>query len=217
MERRVFGWLLCLLLSFGAALPASARFVSVDPVPVNAGPATGSRYAYADGDPASRVDPDGRQSVAWVAAHGQAPPQGRAEDIARAHREGQFGGLRLLGRLFLAQFHDGPGGFASSPANLIRGIRAEARILAALGETKNTRPVTTQHGRTIPDFENAMQVGEIKDAKRVTMSAQLRAQLEHAQTTGRAHVVVTGTRTHVTAPVEQATTVIRRDDLGPQP
>jgi hypothetical protein len=212
MERRVFAWLVCLLLCCVAS-PASARFVSVDPVP-----ATGSRYAYADGDPASRVDPDGRQSIAWVAAHGQAPPQGHsAAAMARAHREGQFGGLRLLANLFVSQFQDGPGAFAVSPANLIRGIRAEARILAALGETKNTRPVITQHGRTIPDFENATQVGEIKDAKRVAMSAQLRAQLEHAQATGRAHVVVTGTRTHVTATVEDASIVIRRDDLGPQP
>ncbi len=211
MERRIFGWCLGLLL-FGAAQPASARFVSIDPLPT-----TGARHAYADGDPFSRIDPDGRQSVAWMAAHGQAPPPGRAEEMARVHREGQFGGLRLLGRLFVTQFQDGPGGFASSPANLIRGIRAEARILAALGETKNTRPVANQHGRTIPDFENATQVGEIKDAKRVTMSPQLRAQREHAQATGRAHVVVTGTRTHVTSTVEAATTVIRRDDLGPQP
>ncbi|MGO4552190.1 putative toxin [Lysobacter sp. 2RAF19] len=211
MERRVFAWVLCLLLSC-VALPASARFVSVDPAP-----ATGSRYAYADGDPAARVDPDGRQSIAWVAAHGQAPPQGQAAAMARVHREGQFGGLRLLAGLFVTQFQDGPGAFAASPANLIRGIRAEARILAALGEAKNTRPVVTQHGRTIPDFENATQVGEIKDAKRVAMSSQLRAQLEHAQATGRTHVVVTGTRTHVTATVEDASTVIRRDDLGPQP
>src|SRR4249919_3468027 len=131
MERRAFAWVLCLALF---ALPASARFLSVDPVP-----AAGARYAYADGDPAARVDPDGRQSVAWVAAHGQPPPQGRAAAMAHAHREGNVGGLRLLTRLFLAQFQDGPGGLASSPANLIRGIRAEARILAALGETKNTR------------------------------------------------------------------------------
>ena len=211
MERRVFACVLSFALML-AVLPASARFVSVDPVP-----ATGSRYAYADGDPAARVDPDGRQSVAWVVAHGQPPPEGRAAEMAHVHREGNFGGLRLFVGLFLAQFQDGPGGFASSPANLIRGIRAEARILAALGETKNTRPVLTQHGRTIPDFENATQVGEIKDAKRVTMSAQLRAQLEHARQTGRTHVVVTGTHTHVTSTVEDATTIIRRDDLGPPP
>ena len=52
---------------------------------------------------------------------------------------------------------------------------------------------------------------------RMTMSPQLRAQLEHARQTGRTHVVVTGTRTHVTSTVEDATTIIRRNDLGPRP
>jgi hypothetical protein len=46
--------------------------------------------------------------------------------------------------------------------------------------------------RTVPDFQNSSQVGDIKDTARVTDSAQLRAKREHAQPTGREHVVVTG-------------------------
>ncbi|KGQ20438.1 hypothetical protein LF41_975 [Lysobacter dokdonensis DS-58] len=211
MDRRCFAWLIGVALCIAAG-PAAARFLSVDPAP-----AAGARHAYADANPMARTDPDGRQSIAWVAAHGQPPPDGRHAAAAQAHGDGQLGGARVLVALFLSQFADGPGGLAASPANLLRGIRSEARILAALGEVKNTRPIDTPHGRTIPDFENPTQVGEIKDARRVAMSPQLRAQLEHAQRTGRTHVVVTGTHTHVTSTVEQATTIVRRDDLGPPP
>jgi hypothetical protein len=86
---------------------------------------------------------------------------------------------------------------------MARGVAAEVRVLDALGEAKNTTAVTTSHGKTIPDFQNAKQVGEIKDAKRVSDTAQIRAQREHATATGREHAVVTGTNTTLSSTVDQ--------------
>jgi hypothetical protein len=99
---------------------------------------------------------------------------------------------------------------------MARGVASEARVLKAMGEVKNTEKVVTSQGRSIPDFQNAKQVGEIKDTQRVSNTAQVRAQREHAQATGREHTVVTGTNTKVSSTVEQQSKVIRRDDLGPQ-
>jgi hypothetical protein len=88
--------------------------------------------------------------------------------------------------------------------------------LTDIGEVKNTQVVSGTEARTIPDFQNASQVGEIKDTARLTDSAQLRAQREHAQNTGREHVVVTGANTRVSDTVQSQSTVVRRDDLGPK-
>ncbi|HBK55939.1 MAG TPA: hypothetical protein DDZ76_06610, partial [Xanthomonadales bacterium] len=73
--------------------------------------------------------------------------------------------------------------------------------------------MSTSHGRTIPDFQSPTQVGEIKDTARVSDSAQLRAQREHAQRTEREHVVLTGTTSQVSGTVQSQSKVIRRDDL----
>jgi RHS repeat-associated protein len=98
-----------------------------------------------------------------------------------------------------------------------RGVASEARVLDDLGETKNTEPVTGSQGKkSIPDFQNSKQIGEIKDAKNVSNTEQLRIQKEAAKKSGREHVVVTGTNTHVTKPAANGTTVVRRHDLGPQ-
>lgn len=85
-----------------------------------------------------------------------------------------------------------------------------------MGEKKNTEVAETSKGRTIPDFQNARQVGEIKDTKRVTDTRQLQAQREYAERTGREHTVITGKDTNVSRTVEQQSTIIRRDDLGPK-
>jgi hypothetical protein len=205
--------LLCCFALLACTAPASARFLSTDPVPAGTSTtAPFARYAYADGNPYRHVDPDGRQSVAWVAAHSQVPPTGRAVAVLDASQRGAFDGAHVVATILL--WH--PGG-AASPAMLVRGVHSEMRILRLLGELKNTRPVITPLGRTIPDFENDTHVGEIKDARRVTMRPQLRMQIEHARRTGRSHVLVTGTRTQVSRTVEAATTVVRRDDLGPPP
>lgn len=98
-----------------------------------------------------------------------------------------------------------------------RGRDSEKRVLGDMKQTKNTEVMETSKGRTIPDFQNSRQVGEIKDTARVSDTKQLQAQREAAQATGREHVVVTGTNTKVSGTVEgRGTTVIRRDDLGPR-
>ncbi|MGH8020200.1 MAG: RHS repeat-associated core domain-containing protein, partial [Opitutaceae bacterium] len=97
-----------------------------------------------------------------------------------------------------------------------RGKESEKRVLDDMGEKKNTEKVSTSEGDTIPDFQNSKQVGEIKDTKTVSNTAQIRAQKETAATTGREHVIVTGKETHVTPNAAKDSTVIRREDLGPK-
>jgi len=97
-----------------------------------------------------------------------------------------------------------------------RGRESEKRVLADIGEAKNTKVETTSHGDTIPDFQNSKQVGEIKDRKVVADSAQLRGQKELAQRTGREHVTITGEKSTVTDNAARNTRLIRRKDLGPQ-
>lgn len=102
-------------------------------------------------------------------------------------------------------------------ANAAKGAGSEARVLTDMGLTKNTTPVTGTAGRSIPDFSTSTMVGDVKDVKKVSNTSQMQIQREVAGQTGRDHVIVTGTNTHVTAPAQQPPTrVIRRDDLGPQ-
>jgi RHS repeat-associated protein len=96
-----------------------------------------------------------------------------------------------------------------------RGRISEQRVLNDMGEVKNTESIRTSHGTTIPDFQNSRQVGEIKDANRVNNTSQIRSQREAAQQSGRDHVIVTGTQTEVSRNAAQGSTVIRREDLGP--
>jgi RHS repeat-associated protein len=101
-------------------------------------------------------------------------------------------------------------------ANAEKGAASEARVLNDLGVAKNTEAVTGAEGKSIPDFQTTKTVGEIKDAKTVSNTKQLRIQKEAAQTSRRQHELHTGTNTHVTKPAAQGTKVVRRDDLGPK-
>lgn len=109
------------------------------------------------------------------------------------------------------------GGKPSLPAvdPKARGRASETRVLNDMNEKKNTQVVSTPEGNTIPDFENQTQVGDIKDTKTVSDTQQMRAQRQHAEQMGKEHVVVTGENTHVSAPLEEKSTIIRRPDLGP--
>jgi RHS repeat-associated protein len=98
-----------------------------------------------------------------------------------------------------------------------RGRASETRVLNDMGESKNTGKIVTSEGTTIPDFQNETQISEIKDRAVVSDSAQLRAQKEAAAASGKEHVLVTGTETHVTPNAAEGSTVIKRDDLGPKP
>jgi len=82
--------------------------------------------------------------------------------------------------------------------NAAKGAASESRVLNSIGESKNTQAVTASEGKSIPDFQNSKVVGEIKDAKTVSNTRQLRIQKEAAQQSGREHQLVTGNKTNVT-------------------
>ena len=97
-----------------------------------------------------------------------------------------------------------------------RGRASESRVLGELGLPKNTRKVSSTEGNSIPDGISPDDFVEVKDTQRVSNTRQLRIQRTAAAAEDKGHVVVTGTNTKVSKTVEQQSTVIRRDDLGPQ-
>ena len=202
--------------------PTLGRFLSVDPVTANGN--TGgnfNRYWYANNNPYKFTDPDGRQAADLRATAAQSELARRDVQEVRTAEMRPIGeainaAAQTLGNMFVSQFTDGPGGgIGAGTAAMARGVVSEARVLKSMGEVKNTEKVVNAQGRSIPDFQNARQVGEIKDAKRVTDSSQLRAQREFANSTGREHTVVTGLNSKVSQIVEKLSTIVRRTDLGP--
>lgn len=208
--------------------PGIGRFLSVDPVTAYAMPGSNfNRYWYANNNPYKFTDPDGRLADVFVdigfigystyklaTEPSWTNAAALGADIVGAAVPFATG----LGTAVRATAHGADAAKAASNVveNGARGRASEKRVLADMGETKNTDVVRGGEKPTIPDFQNPGQVGEIKDTARVSDSAQLRSQREHAQATGREHVVVTGTNTRVSETVQTQSTVIRRDDLGPR-
>jgi hypothetical protein len=87
--------------------------------------------------------------------------------------------------------------------NAARGAASEARVLNDLGLPKNTAPVTSAEGKSIPDFQTRTTVGEIKDVKQLSNTQQIRIQRDAAQQSGREHVVITGTNKNVAPTVQK--------------
>jgi propanediol dehydratase small subunit len=100
-------------------------------------------------------------------------------------------------------------------ANAKKGATSEARVLSDLGMTKNSEAVVGTEGRSIPDFQTSKTVGDIKDAKNVSNTRQLRIQKQVAKDSGRKHELHTGVKTKVTNNAATGTNVVRRKDLGP--
>ena len=93
----------------------------------------------------------------------------------------------------------------------------ESRVLNYMVLTKNTRPIAGTAGRSMPDINTSTVVEDIKEVKTVSNTKQIQIQRQVAVQTGRDHVIVTRTNTHVTAPGQRPPTkIIRRDNLGPQ-
>ncbi|MFD0739974.1 RHS repeat-associated core domain-containing protein [Lysobacter koreensis] len=206
--------------------PTLGRFLSADPVTANSNTgANFNRYYYANNNPYKFTDPDGRAPDAILDAGFIIYDTGRFLGASAAAAVGAVTGNDALRSAGLEGMRETGADLGASVASaavpglmapMARGVMAEARVLKDIGEVKNTAKIDTSQGRSIPDFQNAKQVGEIKDTQRVSNTTQVRAQREHAQATGREHTVVTGTNTKVSSTVEQQSTVVRRDDLGPQ-
>jgi RHS repeat-associated protein len=225
---------------FGARYYGSkiGRFTTTDPVYTwrenLADPQRWNRYAYALNNPLRNVDPDGKVAIPvivagiWAAYEigsqlydaytlGSTLGDPNATAGEKAAATGGFvigaiapgGGYGTAGKKAVGMSDD-------VARALKRGRESEARVLDALGEAKNKAKVKGCEGCSIPDYQNATTIGEIKDAKRLTDSPQLRIQREAAAKSGRRHEIQTGTNTDVSSTVERQSRVQRRDDLGPQ-
>jgi RHS repeat-associated protein len=208
----------------------TARFTTVDPLFTLAenlaDPQRWNRYSYVRNNPLRYTDSDGRAidilaDIGFIAYD--------LFDIGRSIVQGdgvtgtQVGalGADVLGAA--VPFATG-GGAALRAANKVetvveagrRGRQSELRLLQALGETKNTKKVRACEGCSVPDYQNATTIGEIKDAKRIVNSRQLRIQREAAASSGREHVVHAGANAQVSRTVQQQSTVRRTEDLGPK-
>lgn len=225
---------------FGARYYGSriGRFTTVDPVYTwndnLLDPQRWNRYSYGFNNPLRNVDPDGRVPVPAIIAGAYVAYEflSQAYDsytlgttLADPHATAGEKAAATGGFVIGAIAPGGGYGTASKAAlgksddvfrAMQRGRESEARVLEALGEIKNTRKVSGCEGCSIPDYINPTTIGEVKDAKRVSNTEQLRIQREAAEAAGRRHVVQTGTRTRVSRRVEEAgTKVERREDLGP--
>ncbi len=211
------------------------RFLSVDP-----GkdwdmhqPQSWNMYSYVRNNPINKTDPTGRWiESAWDIANVVIGVKSFIGNV----RAGNYGaaaldaggvvldGAAVIGpgipggagtALKLARNADRLDDAADVVANGARGRASEARVLDAMGMQKNTQKVTTSRGTSIPDAQDATRVVEVKDTQRACDTCQMKIQREAAQASGREHVVVTGTKTKVSKPLETNSTIIRRDDLGP--
>lgn len=187
----------------------------------------------------NNIDPDGRQ--AQFCPSGCTRPVVTSADL-QAARDGLGGpptpeaaeaavavllaveGALIAGDIFLG----GPTGEGIGPAMGIRalrestetamqrGVRKEAEVLQDFGLPKNNTRVSSPEGNSIPDALTDTMSIEIKDCASVCNTRQMRIQAEAAQNSGRQPVLVTGTNTNVSKPVQETFEVIRREDLGPQ-
>ncbi|MBK6469414.1 MAG: hypothetical protein IPF94_01430 [Betaproteobacteria bacterium] len=178
--------------------PVAGRFLSVDQVTTDANDGSSfNRYVYGNNNPYKFTDPDGRHPVLWgiaaVVTRAVATVAGRVAGAARAATRNE-----------------------KQQDPMQRGRESEGRVLKDMGKEKNTTAVEAEGKKSIPDFQDSKQVGEIKDTKRLTDTEQIRTQREAAKAEGKEHVVVTGNKTDVSAPVQENSTVIRRPDLGPK-
>jgi RHS repeat-associated protein len=225
---------------FGARYYGSriGRFTTVDPVytwQANLeNPQRWNRYAYGLNNPLRNVDPDGRVPIPVIVAGIWAAYEigsqlydaytlgtTLVDPNATAGEKAAAGGGFVIGAIAPGGGYGTAGkkaiGMSDDVARALkRGRESEARVLDALGEAKNTGRVKGCEGCSIPDYQNATTIGDIKDAKRVTDSPQLRIQREAAAKSNREHVVQTGTNTRVSKTVQEQSTVRRRDDLGPK-
>jgi RHS repeat-associated protein len=97
------------------------------------------------------------------------------------------------------------GSGSTMPANGVRGLQFERDALEAMGGTKNTNIVVVNGVATIPDAIAPNAVVEIKDARKISLTRQLRAQIEFARQTGRPfYLVVSPNTQRISGPLVNA-------------
>jgi RHS repeat-associated protein len=102
-----------------------------------------------------------------------------------------------------------------------RGIQNEIKVLKDLNVSKNNKtfevidPLTKKPIKVIPDGITKSVIYEVKDTKRVSNTAQIRAERELAKQQGKKFQIVTGMNTKVSKNIPKSE-IIRRNDLGPK-
>ena len=100
-----------------------------------------------------------------------------------------------------------------------RGRESETKVLKEIGEKKNTQkyPATLEDGErinVIPDAVTDDKVIEIKDAKAVYDTKQIKGERKISNDLGKKFIIITGEKTHT--PTIPEWEIRRRKDLGPQ-
>jgi hypothetical protein len=126
--------------------------------------------------------------------------------------------------VFGAKLGGAAGTIAKFLANVRRGREIEAAILEPVGLTKNTKkfetmdPKTGKIGTTVPDAIDP-ETGDLIDIKdRMTISdeKQIRLQRQAVEDQGVGHVILTGSQTRITEPLQNSNTrILPREGLGP--
>jgi hypothetical protein len=150
-----------------------------------------------------KLEPQNRE-LEYAAPTGWVPSE---RVLARVHEEL----LRVRQRAAEREFVD-----AQRKANTARGSASEARVRSELGLPKNTQPVRSPKGASIPDVMTDTRSIEIKDRAYVSLTRQLQIQAEAAKGSSRLPVLITGERTKISEQVQKTFKVFRRSDLGPQ-
>jgi hypothetical protein len=167
----------------------------------------------------------GEVTVSWMDASSRAPQlvYNLAVGVAERYYVGDRGILAhnncAEGASNAAKAAEGAGDArgAGVVENGARGRASEARVPDDMGLKKNSTPVATAEGTSVPDaLTDAVSV-EVKDRARVSATRQIRIQTGAARAAGRQSVLVTGRNTKVSEPARRAfDQVIQRSDMGPQ-
>lgn len=190
-------------------------------------------YGYVNNNPLGKADPDGHcpqcalvleTTEAGASVGSFFGPVGTIVGGAIGAGVGAYVGYKVGDKVADYVFHKEAAPAAPAQTPQERGRANEPTGLAEAGAQKNTKPVTTvdpktgKTGTTIPDGAHPDgQLAEVKDAKRVTDSPQLRLQNAASKAaSGKPSQVITGKNTKVSKTVQQNHEVIRTPKLGPQ-